>query len=367
MRLQVALRVLVEAEYVRPRRRWPAVIACIGAVAVGFLSAGLGAAGETRAAAQAARNAGAAGNFATAVAIDNALATRTGAVFALDRSDADGAARTAQATLLAWASALAHRGHADEAAVLLINVTDPGLAGSAADEQATLLLDAAQQEAENGDFSRALQRLDELSRLHPSDAVTARVAQLTPQFQVGEANALTAAGRGTDAVALLDQAATSPSAAAAVAGALPAALLAAGREEIGLLSFKEAAATLQRLTDSYPNSPQARTARQLMRAGQPVTGSLVDKSGHPVTAQVRLSSHFFTTPGGYYTTGPFYYSSSDANGAFTFSSIPVGGPYTLEILRGGGWTTFVDPSGQPAMPVTVTPLVPADLAFIELS
>lgn len=368
MRSQVALRVQVEADYARPRRRGLAVLVVLGAVVVGVLGAGLGAAGETRAAAQAARTATAGGDFGTAVAIDDALATRTGPVFALDRGDVDTAAHTSQSTLLTWAAALAHRGHADQAAVLLTSVTDPGLAGSAAGEQATLLLDAAQQDATGGDYAGALQRLDELSRLHPSGSVAGKLAALMPQYQVGEAKVLTAAGHGSDAVTLLDQAASDPAAAAAVATSLPAALLAAGREELNLFSYKEAAATLQRLIDSYGGTSQARTARQLMRDGQPVTGTLVDKSGHPISAQVRLSTHFFTTPGGYYTTGPFYYATSDSNGAFTIPAVPVGGPYTFEILRGGGWTTFVDPvSGEPAMPVTVAPLVPVDMAFIALS
>ncbi|MBV9101166.1 MAG: carboxypeptidase regulatory-like domain-containing protein [Candidatus Dormibacteraeota bacterium] len=367
MRSQVALRVLVEAEYARPRRGL-AVMVCLGAVVAGVLGAGLGAAGETRVAAQAARTASGAGDFGIAVAIDNALALRTGPAFVLDRGDVDSAARTSQATLLTWAAALAHGGHADQAAVLLASVTDPGLAGSAASEQANLLLDAARHDAASGDYAGALQRLDEVSRLRPPAAAAAQVAALMPQYEVGEAGALTAAGHGSDAVALLDSAASEPGAAPAVAGALPAALLAAGREQLALLSYKEAAATLQRLVQSYAGTPQARAAQQLLRAGQPVTGTLTDKSGQPVSAQVRLSTHFFTTPSGYYTTGPFYYATSDSDGEFTVPSVPVGGPYTFEILRGGGWTTFVDPvSGQPAMPVTVTPLVPVDMAFIALS
>jgi hypothetical protein len=82
---------------------------------------------------------------------------------------------------------------------------------------------------------------------------------------------------------------------------------------------------------------------------------------------VRLSIHFFTEPGAYLTTGPFYYSSANRDGNFSFTSIPLGGPYVLEVLHSGSWETFVDPTtGQPADPVSVTSLVPVDLTFIVL-
>lgn len=359
----------MEAEYVRPRRRWPVVLVCLGAVALGIFGAAAGASGATHDAAQQAQSLRASGDFGRAVAVEDALAARTAPIFLLDRSDVEAAPRLSQSTLLTWAAALAHRGRADQAAVLLASVTDPGLIGSAAGEHATLLLEAAEQAAKSGDYGSALLRLDQVSALHPAQAIAAQVAQLMPQYQVGAAAALTSAGRGADAVGLLDSAAAaSASVHGAVAAALPAALLAAGNEELAMLSYKEAAATLGRLVSDFPGSPQARTARSLLRKGQPVTGTLVEKSGHPVTAQVRLSSHFFSTPGGYYTTGPFYYTSSDSQGTFAFASIPQGGPYTLEVFRNGGWTTFVDPNtGQPAMPVNVTPLVPVDLAFVALS
>ncbi|MBV8194384.1 MAG: hypothetical protein JOY80_02530, partial [Candidatus Dormibacteraeota bacterium] len=140
-----------------------------------------------------------------------------------------------------------------------------------------------------------------------------------------------------------------------------------GNEAIAQQSFKEAATDLQRLVSSFGASGEARQARALLRAGQPVTGSLVDKSGAPVSGEVRLSSHFFNEPGGYLTTGPFYYSSADVNGIFTFDSIPQGGPYVFEVFHDGNWTTFVDPNtNQPANPVSVTPLTPVDLSFIQI-
>jgi hypothetical protein len=72
-------------------------------------------------------------------------------------------------------------------------------------------------------------------------------------------------------------------------------------------------------------------------------------------------------PGGYLTSGPFYYSNADKNGNFTIGGVPVGGPYVLEVFHDGNWTTLIDPStGQPADPVMVAPLEPAALTFIVI-
>jgi hypothetical protein len=350
------------------RRRWPFALMALGAIGLALSGAAYGAARATSDAAAEAGRLAASGQYGASIALQNQIATRTGLLFVMNRSDVTAAPHRSQATLLTWAAALAHSGKPDQAAVLLANVTDPSLMGSAASERATLFLTAAKQDAARGDFGAALLRLNQITALQPSASIAGEVAQLTPQYQVGAAKALTAKGNGVDAVALLDlAAAAAPSQAAAVAQALPAALLAAAKQEITLLSYKEAAATLQRLRDNFPNTGEARTARQLLRQGQPVTGTLVDKSGHPLKGQVRLSSHYFTVPGGYYTTGPFYYSSSNADGGFDFSSIPIGGPYTFEVFRGGNWMTFVDPTtNQPANPVNVTPLTPVDMTYVAL-
>ena len=70
---------------------------------------------------------------------------------------------------------------------------------------------------------------------------------------------------------------------------------------------------------------------------------------------------------GYKTSGPFYTSKADASGDFIFTAVPIGGPYVLEVLSNGSWTTLVDPStGQPAHPVRVTSLVPVLLTFVVL-
>src|ERR1700730_2200643 len=349
------------------RRRWPFALMALGAIGLALSGAAYGAGRAPSAAAAEPGRLAASGQYGASIALQNQIATRTGVLFVMDRSDVTAAAHRSQATLLTWAAALARSGKPDQAAVLLANVTDPSLTDSAASERATLFLTAAKQDAARGDFGAALLRLNQITALQPSASIAGEVAQLTPQYDVGAAKALTAKGNGVDAVALLDLAAAASSQAAAVAQALPAALLAAAKQEITLLSYKEAATTLQRLRDNFSNTSEARTARQLLRQGQPVTGTLVDKSGHPVKDQVRLSSHYFTVPGGYYTTGPFYYSSTNADGGFDFSSIPIGGPYTFEVFRGGNWMTFVDPNtNQPANPVTVAPLTPVDMTYVAL-
>jgi hypothetical protein len=149
---------------------------------------------------------------------------------------------------------------------------------------------------------------------------------------------------------------------------MPAALLAAARQEIQAQSYVEAASDLQRLVSTFAGSTEARAGNRLLDAGQPVTGTLVDRSGQPLSGQVRLSSHFFSEPGGYLTSGPFYTTTADSDGNFRFDAIPPGGPYVFEVFRNGNWMTFVDPkTGQPANPVNVAPVTPTSLVFITIS
>jgi hypothetical protein len=339
----------------------------LGAAFLALLAVAGGAARSTADVASAAAQMSAAGRFPEAIALDHVIAGRTGLLYLLDRGDVSRAERNAQRSMLDWAAALDKAGKVDQAVAVAGAVTDPTLTAQATSQRARLLVQAAQAAAARGDFATALLRLGQISKVGPEPAITAQVAQLLPQYQVGEALALTAAGHGSDALDLLDMAAQQASGAKAVSGALPAALLAAGKEEIAQFSFKEAAAHLTRLTTDFGGSSQAREARTLLRAAQPVTGTLVDKGGKPVSGQVRLSSHFFSEPGGYLTTGPFYYSSADGGGNFLFKSIPLGGPYVLEVFHSGNWETFVDPkTGQPADPVSVTALIPVDLTFIVL-
>lgn len=351
-----------------PRRhRGPVVTLSLGAVVAVGLGIGGGAARSTADATAAAAELDGDARYANAIAVDDAIATRTSPLYVLARSDAQAASLDAEETVLAWAEELDRSGHVDEAVALAGTVTDPRLAARSDQERASLLLEAAKDDASRGDYGSALQRLEEIGALGLT-ASSAQVAQLTPQYQVDDASQLTAAGRAPDAIALLDDAAAAGSAGRALAdAALPGTLLAAAQTEVAYASYKEAVAALRRLVTSFTNSPQAERARVMLGAPQPVTGTLVDKQGKPISAEVRLSSHFQSELGGYLTSGPFYYSSADRNGDFRFTAIPQGGPYVLEIYANGNWMTFVDPStGQPANPVNVTPLVPVDLTIVEL-
>jgi hypothetical protein len=349
------------------RRRWPPAAIALVVVALAALGIGAGAARSTADAAATAAELASSGRFAVAIAMDDAIATRTGLLYILDRGDVQNATLNAERTMLSWAATLDRSGHVDQAVSLAGMVSDPRLASTADRERASLLLEAARNDASQGDYASALQRLDQIRSLGLTSAPS-EVAQLTLQYQVGEANRLTVAGNGPDAVALLDAAAAEgASGHAAAAGALPAALLVAGEVEESDGSFREAVADLKRLVSDYSGSPQAQTARAMLEAPQAVTGALVDRNGRPISTSVRLSTHFTPEPGGYLTSGPFYYSAADRNGDFRFASIPQGGPYTLELFRNGGWTTFINPStGEPSNPVNVTPATPVDLTFLEL-
>ncbi|TME45505.1 MAG: hypothetical protein E6I55_09585 [Chloroflexi bacterium] len=349
------------------RRRWPAAAITLAAIATTALGVGEGAARSTADAVSTAADLASSGRFGQAIAMDDAIATRTGPIYVLDRSDAQNAALNAARTMLAWAENLDRSGHVDQALAVAGMATDSRLASSSDQVRASLLLEAAKADAARGDFATALRHLDEIRSLGLTSA-TSELVRLVPQYEVGEATRLTVSGNGADAVVLLDTAAQQgPSGQAAAASVLPAALLAAAEQELSQGSYREAAAALKRLVSSYPDSAQAQPARVLLDAPQPVTGALVNKNGRPINANVRLSSHFVQEAGGYVTSGPFYYSSADRNGDFRFDAIPQGGPYVLEVFINGNWMTFVDPStGQPANPVNVTPLVPVDLTIVEL-
>ncbi|MFN2582747.1 MAG: carboxypeptidase-like regulatory domain-containing protein [Candidatus Dormibacteria bacterium] len=344
------------------------MLLAVVAVAVVVVAVSLGAAHATADAASTAARLAADGQYAASIALDTTISTRTGPLYVLDRGDVAEAQLNAQRTMLTWAAALDRQGKVDQAVAMAGTVTDPRLAATANQERAALLLEAAKAAASRGDYSAALARLGQVTtlRLNGASQVATQVAQLQPQYEVGAAHALAVSGDGVDAVALLDSAAHGGGQAAAGAE-YPHALLVAGMQEMRQLSFKEAATTLQRLVSTYAGTAEARQASTLLRAGQPVSGTLVDKSGHALSGQVRLSSHYFTEPGGYLTTGPFYYSRADSDGNFRFDSVPQGGPYVFEVFHGGNWTTFVDPNtNQPAEPVTITPLAPVDLSFITV-
>ncbi len=354
----------------RRGRRWPIVVLSVLLVLIVLVAAAGGAAHSTSDAAAAAAQLVHQKQYGTAVAMYHAIASRTGPLFAFDRSDVSGAELNAQRTTLAWATTLQQQGHVDQAVALTRSVSDPTLASSVREEQATLLVAAARDAAAHGDYTTALSRLSQVT--NPSLSGTAAAAQV-PQLQtddlVAQARALLAEGDGVHAVTALDDARQrSPGGAAAAAPLLPQALLVAATQENGAASYAEAVVTLQRLINDFGGSGEAKQARSMLAANQPVSGTLVDHSGAPISGQVRLSSHFFSEPGGYVTSGPFYFTDAGSQGNFRFDSIPIGGPYVFEVFHGGGWVTLVDRNtGQPANPVNVVALTPVDLAFITLS
>jgi hypothetical protein len=352
----------------RRRRRWPFVLLGVLTAGSAYLGIAGGASRATADAASAAARLTSEEQYSAAISLDGVIARRTGPLFIFDRSDPASAPLNAQRVMLRWAMALDQQGKVDQAVAVVSGVTDPRLRATALQQRAKILVDAAKADAARGDFASAVSRIEQLQALDVTGSIEAEASELLPQYQVGEAELLTGRGEGADAVTLLDQAAQEGSdAAAAAAAAYPAALLAAGQQALAADSYREAVSMLQRLVQNFPASAEATEAQSLLDGPEPVTGTLVDSGGHPISGRVRLSSHFYTVSGGYYTTGPFFYSTADSSGTFRFDSIPQGGPYILEIYRGGDWTTYVDPStGQPANPVTVSPLIPVDLTFVEL-
>ncbi len=352
----------------RPARRLPRgarVVAPLAAVAVvvGVLLGGRASAEDGRSAAATAL---AAGDPAQAVSLDEAVAGRSGFLMVLDPSASSAAEHDAQVARIAWAQKLAASGDVDAAIAVLNAVREPSLLAQVAQTRAQLLIGAASTAIKGGHAELALRRLDEAAQGPPPSSLVQTIAAMRAADEVQAAAELVAGNRAPDAVPLLDDASAHGGAAAA-ARAYPPTLLAAGRSEIASLAFLDAAATLHRLVASFGSTAAARTARGLLSHAQPVAGTLVDAAGHGAAGRVRLSTHFTQLPGGYITSGPFYYGTSDANGDFTITAVPVGGPYVLEYFRGGGWMTLIDPrTDQPANPVSVKPLQPEDLTFIVL-
>lgn len=353
------------------RRRWPVVAFGCVVVVVLVLALAFGAARGTAGAASSAHDLAASGHYGVAIAIYRSVEHRTGPIYLFDQSDVQAAATNAERTMLSWAQALGKAGHTDQAITMARAVTIPALASDVRQTESSLILAAAETDAAHGDFDSALSRLQELTQLGLAGTGPAagHVPGLQIAYLIADSQTLLQHGNGVGAVAALDSAASlGPAGSAQATPLLPAALLAEADQEIAAGSDREAAAALQRLVASYSLTSQARAARQLLAEGQPVTGTLVDRSGMALAAQVRLSSHFTSEPGGYLTSGPFFYANADAFGDFRFASVPVGGPYVFEIFRGGNWETFVDPNtGLPANPVTVDPVTPVDLAFITVT
>jgi hypothetical protein len=350
-------------------RRWPVAGLVIGALITAAIGVTAGAAGATAAAVSTAARLATSGDFARAIAIDETIEQRTGLVFVLDQSAASDAARTEELTVLAWAKALGREGRIDEAVALYRSVTG-SLRARATDALAVLLYASSASDAARGAYPSAIHRLEQLVTLAPHTADGKLAQRQLPFYQAGEARQLLAAGRAVDAVAALDTivAESSPQAKQVADSLFPSALLVAGQEAVAQQSYKEALVDLRRLVAQFPGTAQATQALAMLSAPVAVSGTLVSRSGTPASGPVRLSTHYTAEPGGTYrTSGPFYYSTSDTGGDFTFKAVPIGGPYILEVFTGGNWTTLINPgSGQPAHPVKVTALVPVDLTFVVL-
>lgn len=351
-------------------RRWPIAGLTIGALLIAAFGVAAGAAGATAASVSTAAHLEASGDFARAIAIDETIETRTGLAFVLDPSAASDAGRIEELTLLAWAKALGREGRIDDAVALYRSVTTEPLRARATAALAVLLYASSAGDAARGAYASAILRLEQIVTLAPHTADGTLAQRQIPFYQAGEARQLLAAGRAADAVAALDTivAENSPQATQAADSLYPSALLVAGQEAVAQQSYKEALVDLRRLLAQFPRTAQASQALAMLSAPLPVSGTLVSRSGTPASGPVRLSTHYTAEPGGTYrTSGPFYYSTSDAAGDFTFRAVPIGGPYIFEVFTGGNWTTLINPgNGQPAHPVKVTALVPVDLTFVVL-
>lgn len=312
------------------------------------------------------------GRWDQAVAVYRALGAHgTGFLF-FDRGPIDQAAQDAGRTVLDWANSLDRQGHADQALALLENAAS--LEGvilpqpDAARAHAGIALRSAQAEARAGHWDVALHRLDQLRAGNPPADLAAQADKLRPGYALEAARVLLDSGRAVEAVQALDdvvQLAGHAPEAGQAQSLLPRALLAAGQESLDAHDESEARSMLQRLVDDFGATSQARQARILLRAPQSVTGTVVRGSSAVSRLQVRLGSHFRQVGSAYETSGPYFYAVTDARGDFTIDDVPVGGPYVVELLEQGSWTTTVGPDG-PAYQFSVQPLTPVDLAFVVL-
>jgi hypothetical protein len=316
-----------------------------------------------------------ASSYSDAVAEYDAISKRSGIVYVLAHSRIDGAAVEAQRTLLEWAQTLAAGGQVDQALEMTARVTDPTLLADAQRAAAQFALDDARRQAAAGHADIALTRLDLIGAGNAPADLVAQADALRPQYSLDGARAFLAAGSSQQAVDALDAVLTlSPIGALADAARslLPQALLGAARAAIDAHDQPVALVPLQRLVDRFAATPQAATARQLLAAPQPVTGTLVHRDGTAAGGvRVRLGSDYRRVGTGFLTSPPYYYARTDAQGAFAFTGVPVGAKVTLEILDGGQWTVLetdaAGPSTQrPLYQVAVTPLTPVDLAFVRL-
>ncbi|MFN2451243.1 MAG: hypothetical protein ABR541_02695 [Candidatus Dormibacteria bacterium] len=349
------------------RRRAVVALLLMAPLALG-LSAAVGAAVALEQSRQDAGSRFATGDYAGALAIDRELATRSGPLYVLDRQAVSTAAVDADRTVRAWAQLLAQGGHVEQALNLLSTARPPERAVDSNLLRATLLLDGARAAARGGNPLTALRRLDMIRAESLPSAIAQQVAALRSAAELAAVPVLLRSGRAVEALGTLDRVRIGPHAPAQdklLRQLLPGALLSAGRLAEQRDDHATAALWLSRLVSEAPTSPEARTARDLLGVPQPVTGTLVRRDGAPLIGPVRLAGHFVRSDRGDYATGPYLTAMASSRGDFRIDSVPLGGPYVVQIQRGGAWLTPVDTaSGDPAYPVTVTALTPVDLAFV---
>lgn len=312
------------------------------------------------------------GHFDEAVAVYRAVEQQGGVTLLLARGAIDSAPADAGRIVIAWATALERQGRAADALALLENANSlPDVVLPQPDaqrEHATIALASAEAEAKAGHWDVALHRLDQLRDNTPPADISAKAEALRPAYALEAAKLLLTNGQAAAAVAALDdvvrQAGSGPQATQAQA-LLPRALLAAGQQSLDAHDQAQALDQLQRLVADFPSSAQARQAHALLRAPQSVTGTVVRGSSPVPHLQLRLGTDFRQVGSAYQTSGPYYYATTDSRGDFTIEGVPVGGPYVVELLEEGSWTTTVGPDG-PAYQFTVQPLTPVDLAFVVL-
>lgn len=306
-------------------------------------------------------------DFADAIAVYADVATRSGPAYLFAGSQIAAAKITGQQLYLQWAAWLAAQGRTDEALAACDRVTLAQLRDAARRQRAAIALAAAEAAARSGAWDHAVARLDQVLAGHPPADLAARATSLRPRYglEAGRAQVTTDPERAVaDLDAVVVVAPSGPEAAAAAA-LLPEALLAAGRQALAGHDSTTALAELERLVSQFPVSSQAATARALLGAPQPVTGTVVRPDGTPVAGvAVRLGSRFRRLGTGYASSPPYFFATTDGAGVFRFPRVPVGGPYVFEVQAPDGWTTIVATDGQPAYQVTVTPLTPVDLAFV---
>jgi hypothetical protein len=312
------------------------------------------------------------GRYDQAIAVYRSLEQQGRPYLIVGRGPIDSAAVEAGRTVLDWAAALDKQGKAADALALLENaesaqgilLPQPDTARAHAD----IALRSAEAEAKAGHWDVALHRLDQLRDGSPPADLAAKGEALRPGYALQAARTLLDSGRAAEAVLALDdvirRAANAPEGSQAQA-LLPRALLAAGQQALDAHDQAQALTLLQRLVADFGATSQARQARILLRAPQSVTGTVVRGSSPVPHLQLRLGSHFRQVGTAYQTSGPYYYTTTDSRGDFTIGDVPVGGPYVVELLEEGSWTTTVGPDG-PAYQFSVQPLTPVDLAFVVL-